>query len=159
MQQGREVSGNGAARCWQACCQRWSENPANSSPQRSWRHAGKRSVVPDSGHFELHTPFMGFCLFQSLTTDCNRSFKTALQTQPRWLSPSWTWPASACLHGWTTPASLNTPRKWVVLLSVPSLLYFSSDFFQFCVCADYMIGYYIFLKKTLLLWKQTSQHF
>ena len=74
------------------------------------------------------------------------------------LNPSWTTPACASVHCWTTPASQNTLRKWVVLLNVPGLLYFSSDFFQMlCVCRLCIRLLYIF-KKTVLLWKRTSCH-
>ena len=35
------------------------------------------------------------------------------------LNPFWTTPACASVHCWTTPASQNTWKKWVVLLNVP----------------------------------------
>ena len=45
----------------------------------------------------------------------------------------------------------NTQRKWVVLLNVPQLLYFSIDLFQIlCVCKLYNMLLHIF-KKTILL--------
>ena len=73
------------------------------------------------------------------------------------LSPSWTTPACASLHCWATPASQNTLRKWVVVLNVPELSYFSIDLFQIvCVWRLYNGILYIF-KKTVSLWKQTSR--
>ena len=49
---------------------------------------------------------------------------------------SWTTPACASAHCWTTPTSQNTLRKWVVLLNVPQLLYLSTGLFQNSVCTQ-----------------------
>ena len=83
---------------------------------------------------------------------CTCSFTTT------WFNLSWTTPACASAHCWTTPASQNAPRKWVVLLNVPQLLYFSTDLFQIvCVCRLHNRQLHI-VKKTVLLWKQTNCH-
>ena len=61
-------------------------------------------------------------------------------------------------HYWTTPASQNTLRKWVVFFNVPQLLYFSTDLLQIlCVCKlCNRLSHTI--EKSVLLWKQTSRH-
>ena len=60
------------------------------------------------------------------------------------------------MHCWTTHASQNTLRKWVALLSVPQLLYFSTDLFHIlCLCRLYH-GLLRIVKKTVLLWKHLA---
>ena len=54
------------------------------------------------------------------------------------LKPSWIRPCCAFAHCWTTPASQNTLRKWVVLPNVAELLCFPTDLFPIvCVCRLY----------------------
>ena len=78
---------------------------------------------------------------------------------PAPLNPSWTMPACSSLHCWTTPASWNTLRKWVVLLNAPWRWYFSPNLFQlFCVCRLYirLLSFFnFFFKKTVAM--ETNQ--
>ena len=76
----------------------------------------------------------------------------------RQLNPSWTTPACASVPCLTTPASQNTRRKWVVLISAHNFCIFPQISSKFCVYAAYIMGY-LYVKKIVLLWKQLSTIF
>ena len=71
-----------------------------------------------------------------------------------WTTPAcasvqcWTTPACASVQCWTTPTSWITLRKWVVLVTMPHNFSVSPQISSnLYVYADYIIGYYILLRK------------
>ena len=70
------------------------------------------------------------------------------------IDPSWAMSACASVRCLTTPTSQKTLWKWVVLYQCPISFVFLCRSLPNCVCMQTVC----YVRKTVLLWKQTSCH-